>query len=86
MKKLDLILFVITIAMIVLILFLIQALSNENILKVLHALHFFDESVNGMKNMVMTILALAVAVSFNVLLIVFRIITKNMKKKNDKSR
>jgi hypothetical protein len=86
MKKLDLILFVITIAMIVLILFLIQALSNENILKVLNALHFFDESVNGMKNMVITILALAVAVSFNVLLIVFRIITKNMKKKNDQSR
>ena len=83
MKKLDLILFVITIAMIVLILFLIQALSNENILKVLHALHLFDESVNGMKNMVVTILGLAIAVSCTFVLIVFRIITK---KKNDQSR
>ncbi len=83
MKKLDLILFVITIAMIVLILFLIQALSNENILKVLYALHLFDESVNGMKNMVITILGLAIAVSCTVVLIVFRIITK---KKNDQRR
>jgi hypothetical protein len=81
MKKIDIVLFMVVILIVAIILLLVQALAHpDSIFKALTLLGIFENSTNGMKNALFTIIALGGVSFMLILLILFRLMARMFKK------